>query len=132
MEKKMRHSKQREMIYDYLLSTKEHPSAEMIYGQLKSEMPNLSLGTVYRNLKLLEEMGKVRKVATTKNTDRYDACCDDHAHYVCEECGTVKDLEDLNFQAVRESCHLEPGDKIHWVNVTIGGICSDCANKKKQ
>ena len=54
MEKKLRHSHQREMIYNYLLNTEGHPSADMVYDALREEIPNLSLGTVYRNLKLLE------------------------------------------------------------------------------
>ena len=62
MEKKLRHSRQREMIYQYLLTTQEHPSAEMVYHALREEVQGLSLATVYRNLNLLEQLGKVRKV----------------------------------------------------------------------
>lgn len=126
MEKKLRHSRQRDMIYDYLISTKEHPSADMVYAHLKPDNPNLSLGTVYRNLKLLEEMGRVKKVTTVQNVERYDACCSDHAHFVCEKCGKVKDLTVLNAQAGKDSCNVPEEDEVLWMNVIFGGVCSAC------
>lgn len=128
-EKKLRHSRQRDMIYEYLLSTREHPSADMVYEHLREANPNLSLGTVYRNLKLLEDMGKVRRITSLNHVERYDACCADHAHFVCEECGRVKDLVVLDAQAGRESCRVDEADEIRWMNVLFGGICAECAVK---
>jgi len=131
MEKKMRHSHQREMIYEYLASSFEHPSAEMVYESLREDIPNLSLGTVYRNLKLLESMGKIRRVTTLQNVERYDAKCGDHAHFVCECCGRVKDLKALNAHSAKESCCVDGGDSISWVSVDFGGVCAECAAKKE-
>ena len=59
MAKTIRHSRQREKIYNYLVDAIEHPTAEMIHTALREEIPGLSLGTVYRNLNLLEELGKI-------------------------------------------------------------------------
>ena len=131
MEKKLRHSKQRDMIYEYLLSTREHPSADMVYEHLKADNPNLSLGTVYRNLRLLEDMGKVRRVASLHHVERYDACCADHAHFVCEQCGRVKDLVVLDVARAKESCHTDPDDNIAWMNVLFGGVCAECSSGNK-
>ena len=125
MEKKLRHSHQRDMIYEYLLQTKEHPSAEMVYEELKSKIPNLSLGTVYRNLKLLEELGMVRKVTTLNNVERYDACCEDHVHFVCSKCGKIIDLPKLT-QEIKDNCFNEVGHNVEWVSLILGGTCSDC------
>ena len=127
MEKKLRHSHQREMIYNYLLNTEGHPSADMVYDALREEIPNLSLGTVYRNLKLLEETGKVRRVSASQNVERYDAKCFDHAHFVCRKCGGVKDLTELISKAVGESCHVADGDRIEWMDIIFGGICAECS-----
>lgn len=132
MEKKLRFSRKREMIYAFLQSTKEHPSAEMVYDQLKEDIPDLSLGTVYRNLKLLEDMGKIRRVTTLQNVERYDAFCPDHAHFVCEKCGCVKDLAMLDAQADRKSYHVESGDQVRWMNVIFGGICAACASSDNE
>ena len=125
MEKKLRHSHQRDMIYNYMLSTKEHPSAEMIYDELKKIEPNLSLGTVYRNLKLLEELGMVKKVTSVNNVERYDAMTSDHIHFVCDKCGRVVDLPNFDNNEVKAKFNSQIGGKIEWVNIILGGVC-DC------
>jgi Fur family peroxide stress response transcriptional regulator len=131
MEKKLRHSHQRDMIYNYMLATKEHPSAEMIYEDLKKIEPNLSLGTVYRNLKLLEELGMVRKVTNVNNVERYDAMTYDHIHFVCDECGSVFDLPNFDNEVIKEKFSNEVGGEINWVNIILGGKCKHCREKLK-
>ena len=131
MEKKLRHSHQRDMIYNYMLETKEHPSAEMIYEDLKKIEPNLSLGTVYRNLKLLEELGMVRKVTNVNNVERYDAMTYDHIHFVCDECGNVFDLPNFDNEVIKEKFSNEVGGEINWVNIILGGKCKHCREKLK-
>ena len=127
MEKKLRHSHQRERIYEYLLASHEHPSAEMVYNDLRPEIPGLSLGTVYRNLKLLEELGKVRRVASFQGTERYDACCGDHAHFLCERCGLLQDLGAARADALRDAITLDEGFTVTKLDVTVTGRCPNCA-----
>jgi Fur family peroxide stress response transcriptional regulator len=129
MEKKLRHSHQRDMIYNYLLSSKEHPSAEMIYEDLKKVEPTLSLGTVYRNLKLLEDLGSVRRVTTLNNVERYDAFTDDHMHFVCEDCGRVIDLPDFDDSIIKKSFSSQFDGDVKWVKIIVGGKCSICRSK---
>ena len=131
MEKKLRHSHQRDLIYNYLLGTKEHPSAEMIYDDLRKVEPNLSLGTVYRNLKLLEELGMVRKVTNVNNMERYDAFPEDHIHFVCDKCGCVIDLPNIDKEQIREKLSESVLGRIEWVNIVVGGVCDECAQKDK-
>ena len=126
MEKKLRHSHQRDMIYNYLLSTNEHPSAEMIYDELRRIEPTLSLGTVYRNLKLLEDLGMVKKVTSVNNVERYDAMTSDHIHFVCDKCGSVMDLPDFDQDQFKEKFNSIHFGKIEWVNVILGGTCEKC------
>lgn len=127
IEKKLRYSHQREMICQYLLASTEHPSADMIYEALRSEVQGISLATVYRNLKLLEELGKVRRVASYQNTERYDAHCGDHAHFVCSRCGCVRDLMSADTDAIRSALKLEKGYQSTKLDLTITGLCPDCA-----
>ena len=129
MEKKLRHSHQRDMIYNYILSTKEHPSAEMIYEVLKKEEPNLSLGTVYRNLNLLEQLGMIKKVANVNNVERYDAMTEDHIHFVCSKCGAVIDLPEFDQELIKTNFASSKAGKVDWVNVIIGGVCKNCTEK---
>ena len=86
------YSRKRQAIYDLMLSTQEHPSAEWIYTMLKPEFPDLSLGTVYRNLKLLEENGAIRAVTVISGSEHYDAIMTPHPHFICNLCGKIQDL----------------------------------------
>ena len=128
-EKKIRYSQQREDIYNYMLSTKEHPSAEMVYEALKADHPHLSLGTVYRNLNLLAELGKVRRVATVQNTDRFDAVCEDHAHFICECCGKVDDVFFEADESLNEKAASHCNGKIQSHHVYFYGTCNECLKK---
>ena len=127
MEKKLRYSHQRERIYQYLCSSMEHPSAEMIYDALRCEIQGLSLGTVYRNLKLLEELGKVRRVVSCQSSERYDARCGDHAHFICSQCGCVHDLEGINNEAILSALQLDASYRPAQLDLTVTGFCPDCA-----
>lgn len=125
--RKTRHSQTRDNIYDYLCGTKEHPSADMIYRDLRTSYPSLSLGTVYTNLKLFEQEGTVIRVANVNGNERYDANTSDHAHLVCECCGRVIDIMDADMSAAKEFCNVD-GAKIKRIQLVLHGTCSDCSN----
>ena len=129
-EKKLRHSEMRDKIYSYLLSTKEHPSAEIVYTKLKEDYPELSLGTVYRNLKQLEEIGKIVRVAVVKDKERYDAMCDEHVHFICTECGSVNDIEGVSIDALKSACDISPDFYVERFGIVLSGICNTCNNKE--
>ena len=126
---KMRNSTTRNSIYQYLCGTKEHPSAEMIYNDLKGDLPNLSLGTVYRNLKQLEEIGRVIRVTSVDNHERYDANCEDHVHLVCERCGRVIDIMDADINAAKAACNVSGGAKIKHIHIVLNGTCESCSEE---
>ena len=88
----LRYSKQRESIKNYLCGREDHPTADMIYTSIREEYPNISLGTIYRNLSLLVEIGEIQKI-TTDGADRFDARVTPHNHFVCRRCGRVMDLK---------------------------------------
>lgn len=124
-EKKMRNSATRNSIYEYLCGTKAHPSAEMIYLDLRKNNPNLSFGTVYRNLKQLEEIGRIIRVCTVNNRERYDADCSVHLHFACEKCGSVIDLMQSNITSILTACELANGTNLR----CIYGTCEMCSEK---
>ena len=88
-----RKSKKRDAIFEVLCSTKSHPTAEWIYTRLKDELPDLSLGTVYRNLALFKTENQAVCVATVNGQERFDGCTAPHAHFICRACGEVSDVE---------------------------------------
>lgn len=89
----MKYSRQRESILQYLRSTKCHPTAETVYQNILAENPNISLGTVYRNLTLLTELGEIKKITAFDGPDRFDGNIVPHYHFICRRCGTVLDLD---------------------------------------
>lgn len=128
-EKKLRNSAVRNSIYEYLCGTNEHPSAEMIYNDLKGDNPNLSLGTVYRNLKQLEELGQIIRVTNVNNHERYDANCEDHVHFVCDRCGRVIDIMDADVHKATAALNIPNGAKIKRLQIVIEGTCEDCSSE---
>ena len=89
----IKHSRQRDCIRDFLANRCDHPTAETVYLNVRKEFPNISLGTVYRNLSLLTKLGEIRKLSTGIGPDRFDGNISPHYHIFCTECGNVLDLE---------------------------------------
>ena len=83
----LKRSKQRESIKKFLISRYDHPTAETVYMNIKEEFPNISLGTVYRNLSLLADIGEIQKLSTGIGPDRVDGNPKPHYHFICKECG---------------------------------------------
>ena len=127
-----KHFRKRDAILTCLRQTTVHPSAEWIYTQLKPEIPDLSMGTVYRNLTLFKDQGRIVSVGTVKGVERFDGNTDPHVHFICTECGAVVDLaaisvpEELNRAAATDS-----GGRVDTCQLTFTGVCMECLNNKK-
>lgn len=93
MERTIKYSRQREAIIENLRNRYDHPTAEQLYVDLKAKYPKISLGTVYRNLALLESMGEIIKISTNAESDRFDGFVNNHYHLACTECGGVTDVD---------------------------------------
>ena len=127
-----RYSRQREMIYEYLCQTTEHPTAETVYNVLKKDAPNLSLATVYRNLNLLVDLGKAVKLDTGEGFDRFDANTDNHYHFVCTSCHKVTDifkgiLKEETLKEIVGYDHEIEGHKLF-----VYGKCPKCSKLSKK
>ena len=122
---RVRHSDTRDKILEYLRSTKAHPSAETIYNALKPTMPTLSLKTVYTNLNFFEEHGQAIRVANVNGVERYDANCEDHVHFVCDECGAVIDIMDADIRKAKKACQVGQA-KIKSIQIVLHGTCESC------
>lgn len=127
-----RHSTKREAILSLLRATDAHPSAEQIYAQLKPQYPDLSLGTVYRNLAQFRQSGEVLCVGTVDGQERYDADMQPHVHFICEKCGRVLDMHsfpvpDASYDELAERC----GFRARTHTLTFYGLCPDCAKQEK-
>ena len=123
-----RYSRQRELIYQCLKESREHPTAEMIYQKLKPDNPALSLGTVYRNLNLLAEQGSIIRMPFP--VERYDADVAPHPHFLCRKCGSVYDLEGLAYDSgLDEDAARQSGHYVERHTLLFTGICVNCTEK---
>ena len=92
----LKYSRQREAIKDFLSTRKDHPTADTVYMEVRKEFPNISLGTVYRNLTLLADIGEICRVNVGDGIDHFDPDTSGHIHFLCNQCGCVQDLEIKN------------------------------------
>ncbi|EOT22469.1 hypothetical protein C805_03318 [Eubacterium sp. 14-2] len=127
----MKYSRQRESIREFLADCCEHPTAETVYMNVKKEFPNISLGTVYRNLSLLTELGEIRKISTGIGPDRFDGNTSPHYHVLCTGCGSVMDLKMENIDHINIIAGNEFEGRIHGHITYFLGTCRDCMEKEK-
>lgn len=127
----LKYSRQRESIKEYLMSTKEHPTADTVYLHVKKEFPNISLGTVYRNLNLLADIGEAIKISTLNGGDRFDGTTTPHYHFFCTECGAVSDLDMENIDTINQLARKNFDGEIDSHNITFYGRCGDCIKNSK-
>ena len=121
--------RKRNAILHYLQATKAHPSAETVYAELKQQIPDLSMGTVYRNLNLFRQQGLASVVATVQGVERFDANTEPHVHFICADCGTVTDLMEMEIpQAFSDRAAQLSGGKIDGCSLSFTGTCSHCTN----
>lgn len=122
-----RRSVKRDAMLDLLRSTDCHPSADWVFQQLRPVYPDLSLGTVYRNLNQLCEHGLIKRVGTVNGQERYDADLHPHAHFVCTRCGSVTDLPlSPPAQGYVEECSKQFGFEAESYEVRVKGLCQAC------
>lgn len=122
----IKHSKQRDAIYNFLKERKDHPTADFIYAKLREDHPNLSLGTVYRNLQFLEDQQQIMKVQVGDGSIHYDPNTYAHDHFICSNCGCVLDIEtDAAEERERRAAIGFPG-KILGSRTYYYGFCEKC------
>lgn len=122
----IKYSRQRESIKQFLMTRQDHPSADTIYAKLREAYPNISLGTVYRNLSLLSELGEITKLSGLDNADRYDGNTAPHNHFICRKCHHVIDLEMDNTDYIRETAAKNFDGQIDGYSVNFYGLCCTC------
>lgn len=127
----MRFSKQRQAILDIVLKSSNHPTADYIYSELKKDYPDLSLGTVYRNLSLLSERGLIKKVNIPSYPDMFDRNLGQHAHVVCDICGQVHDVDISLIDEIIPNISNRNDLLIKSYNITFDGTCNSCKAKKE-
>ena len=124
--------RKRNAILHCLQERTDHPSAEMIFNTLKPEIPDLSIGTVYRNLTIFRQQGVATCIATVGGVERFDGNVSEHVHFICNECGSVIDLHQLatpeTLRAEAASC---VGGRVDACQLSFTGVCKECLSNQK-
>ena len=133
MEKTTKQFRKRNAILAYLRQTKDHPSAEMVYNQLKPEIPDLSLGTVYRNLSMFKTNGDIISIGTVNGVERFDGNTNPHVHFVCNGCDTVTDLVTIAVpEQLNQEVTTQTGGCIDMCHLTFVGRCGNCLKNSEK
>ncbi len=125
--KRKRNTRQKAVVYQVVLDSNDHPTAEKIYERARKELPNISLGTVYRVLKELSQEGKIKEIIVNKQS-HFEGRTDFHHHFICKSCGKIEDVET---PLCRYTCKKveQKGYLVEDIEYKFYGLCSKCAQK---
>lgn len=121
---------QRHAVLEYLINSMTHPTADEIYKALEGKFPNMSVATVYNNLRVFREIGLVKELTYGDSSSRFDCNTTDHYHIICEHCGKIVDFHYPSLEEVESLAEQVTGFEVSHHRMEIYGTCSDC--KKKQ
>ena len=127
-----RRSTQRDAILRVIKNTTTHPGADWIYDQVRKVIPNISLGTVYRNLNLLAQAGEIKELDIPGTGSRFDGMTRIHHHLVCENCGRIFDWDESLDPAIEAKIARKTGFKVKTQYLKFIGICSHCQKKNRE
>jgi Fur family transcriptional regulator, peroxide stress response regulator len=126
-----RKSLHRDAILRVIMNATSHPGADWVYDQVRKELPNISMGTVYRNLKLLAQAGQIRELDIPGSASRFDGSTSKHYHLICEKCGRIFDLDEAIELKVEARIFQKTGFKVKRQYLKFIGLCSDCQKQEE-
>jgi len=121
---------QRQVIYQAVMSAKDHPTPEAVYEKVRRRIPSISLGAVYKNINTFIVAGLLKEVSLHHGTLRVDANLGAHHHLVRNVCGSIVDLDEHDVEPARVRTKLPSGFRVERQNVEIVGICESCVRKQ--
>ena len=125
--KGVRITPQRHAILEYLVSSKSHPTADEIYKSLASDFPNMSVATVYNNLRVFRGAELIKELTYGDSSSRFDFVTHDHYHIICDECGTIVDFHYPGLEEVEHLASHVTGFKVNSHRLEVYGTCPTCA-----
>ncbi|UAL52916.1 MULTISPECIES: peroxide-responsive transcriptional repressor PerR [Metabacillus] len=121
---------QRHAILEYLIQSMTHPTADDIYKSLESKFPNMSVATVYNNLRVFREVGLVKELTYGDASSRFDFVTTEHYHVICEKCGKIVDFHYPGLDEVEHLASHVTGFKVSHHRMEIYGVCGSCEKKE--
>ncbi len=127
----MRLTRQRQIILQSVRENRCHPDADFIYHTLKPDYPELSLGTVYRNLNVLSEQGLIQRIITPFSREHYDSFLEPHYHFCCTVCHKIFDLDMRYWHELDEQAMVQSGHLVQRHETVFHGVCAACREKEE-
>ena len=121
-----RKSKQKETILRIMKNTNSHPTVDWVYERVKREIRNISLGTVYRDLKLLKQEGEITEVGLGDTLSRFDGNTQNHYHFICQQCSRIFDVDEPVNEEIDKRVAQKMGFKISHHKLGFFGLCQEC------
>lgn len=121
---------QRHAILEYLINSMAHPTADEIYKALEGKFPNMSVATVYNNLRVFKDVGLVKELTYGDSSSRFDFTTHDHYHAICESCGKIVDFQYPGLDEVEQFASHVTDFKVSHHRLEVYGLCPDCAKKE--
>lgn len=122
---------QRIEIFREVAQTGDHPDADLVFHRVRTRIPTVSLDTVYRTLWLLNDLGLLVTLGSSRGRTRFDANLHNHHHFVCGQCGFTRDFYSNELDNIRLPDSLDAFGEIEATHVEVRGICRDCAEKEE-
>jgi Fur family transcriptional regulator, peroxide stress response regulator len=129
-ETKVRITPQRHAILEYLINSMSHPTADEIYKALEGKFPNMSVATVYNNLRVFREVGLVKELTYGDSSSRFDFVTTQHYHVICDTCGKIVDFHYPGLDEVEQLASHITGFKISHHRMEVYGSCPECTKKQ--
>ncbi|MDE5414883.1 MULTISPECIES: peroxide-responsive transcriptional repressor PerR [Alkalihalobacterium] len=126
---KVRMTPQRHAILEYLYESMTHPTADDIYKALEGRFPNMSVATVYNNLRMFKEVGIVKELTYGDSSSRFDCVTTDHYHVICTDCGKIVDFHYPGLDEVETLAEHVTNFDVSNHRMEIYGVCPDCKKK---
>lgn len=124
-----RMTRQKALILEIVHGTKTHPTADWVYQEARRRIPDISLGTVYRNLNALAQQGFIREMIYAGASSRYDGNVADHYHFVCNDCHRVFDIRVPALTKIDQAAAESSGYQVEGHRLEFYGRCADCTAK---
>lgn len=118
---------QRNAILEFLVTSKSHPTADDIYKSLSSNFPNMSVATVYNNLRVFRDVELIKELTFGDSSSRFDFITHDHYHMICNDCGTIVDFHYPGLEEVEHFASHVTGFKVNTHRLELYGTCPTCA-----
>ena len=125
-----KHFKKRDAILACVKGTDVHPSADWVYDRMRQEYPDISLGTVYRNLNHFKQQGMIQSLGTVNGVERFDGNTDPHVHFICTGCDSVIDLPQMQVpHSLCSQAAAQAGGQVTLCQLSFTGVCRHCHSK---